>query len=137
MASRGSALLPCRRPPCLRFVSAGVPLLAAVGRVDVLVVVGRGGQGTHLLAELLGGEQGPRRRVLSDELIPVMRGEYRLGDEYAEVCPSSAHRGIEDGTDRRGVAGDGRTQSDRRLRSDLVHETPPSPDRRPIPTPAR
>ncbi len=67
-----------------------------------------------------------RRRMVGNELIPDLRREHRLGDEFAKLGPARAYRGVEDSSDGRSVSGDGGSKSDsHRLQSDLVHEIPP------------
>ena len=65
-----------------------------------------------------------RRRMVGNELIPVLRREHRLGDELAKVGPARADRRVEDSSD--GVSGDGGSNCDsHRRQSALVHEMPP------------
>ena len=85
-----------------------------------------------------------RRRMVGNELIPVLRREHRLGDELAKVGPARAYSRVEyssDGIARRllasriparfayigrSVSGDGGSKRDSHgLQSDLVHEMPP------------
>jgi hypothetical protein len=86
-----------------------------------------GGVSDDVIRFVDGDQQHVRRLVVGHELIPILRREHGLGDELAQVAPARANGGVEDGSDGRSIPGKGLSQrKSRRVRSGLVHETPPN-----------
>jgi hypothetical protein len=105
------------------------PASAVVGmdeQKEQLTVAWMGsGVSNDAVAVVLGNKQHVWRRVVGDELVPVLRPEHRLVNEIAKVGPADADGSVEYRPNRLRVSGNCGTYCDERGPRPVVgHETP-------------